>query len=198
MSNNWKKRVSDFFFEEIEIEENEPEEKQSEYPVERTYPTNKQSINTRVAYHYAKNKQPTFRFPVIPDEDTQDIEEKNAGKRHAKRRHLRGQRSSHRNTQPAMTRQPLKKELDNVPAYLRRRKARDNSKMPMQDTSKHNERGLHESGEDERSRAQRVGYRREEELERVVRIRDSSHTTELREGQNDEIKNEKTLPGLPD
>src|SRR5699024_4188422 len=103
MSNNWKKRVSDFFFEEIEIE---TEEKQSEYPVERTYPTNKQSINTRVAYHYSKNKQTPFRFPVIPDDETQDIEEKNKGHRYTKRRHVRSQRSSHRNAHPAMARQP--------------------------------------------------------------------------------------------
>ncbi|HLR72627.1 MAG TPA: DNA translocase FtsK [Pseudogracilibacillus sp.] len=198
MSNNWKKRVSDFFFEEIEIGENEPEEKQSEYPVERTYPTNKQSINTRVAYHYAKNKQPTFRFPVIPDEDTQDIEEKNAGKRHTKRRHLRGQRSSHRNTQPAMTRQPLKKELDNVPAYLRRRKARDNSKMPLNETSKNQEGSLNEEKQDEATTDPLAGYTRPEELDRVFRIRDGYHTPEQIEEQNHEIKNEKTITDIPD
>src|SRR5699024_1812438 len=126
MSSNWKKRVSDFFFEEIEIEieENKPEEKQSEYPVERTYPTNKQSINTRVAYHYSKNKQTPFRFPVIPDVETLDIEETDKGQRYTMRRHVRSQRSSHRNAQPAMARQPLTNELDNVPAYMRRKKAR--------------------------------------------------------------------------
>src|SRR5690625_66146 len=193
MSNNWKKRVSDFFFEEVEIDENDPEEKQSEYPVERTYPTKKQSINTRVAYRYAKNKQPTFRFPVIPDEDAQDIEGKNAGHSYAKRRHLRGQRSSHRNTQPAMTRQPFKKELDNVPAYMRRKKARDNSKMPLNTTSKDQEGGVNEEKRNEATIDPLAGYTRPDELDRVFRIRDGYHTPEETQEQNYEIKNEEII-----
>src|SRR5699024_3586758 len=137
MSNNWKKRVSDFFFEEIEIEieENKPEEKQSEYPVERTYPTNKQSINTRVAYHYSKKKQTPFRFPVIPDEETQDIEEKNKGQRYTKRRRVCSQRSYHRDVHSEMARQHLTNELDNVPTYMRRNKAREQSQMPLNQSS---------------------------------------------------------------
>src|SRR5699024_9925977 len=164
--------------------------------------TNKQSINTRVAYHYAKNKQPTFRFPVIPDEDTQDIEEKNAGKRHTKRRHLRGQRSSHRNTQPAMTRQPLKKELDNVPAYLRRRKARDNSKMPLNVTSKDQEGGLneekqHEEKHDEANTDPLGGYITTEEVDRMFRIPYVKRSTSHNPHQQFHLKTDQTVPHYP-
>jgi len=198
MSNNWKKRVSDFFFEEIEIEieENKPEEKQSEYPVERTYPTNKQSINTRVAYHYSKNKQTPFRFPVIPDEETQDIEEKNKGQRYTKRRHVRSQRSSHRNAHPAMARQPLTNELDNVPAYMRRKKAREQTEMPLNPSSTEQEGSLKDEKQNKVTKDPLEGYTRPDELDRVFRIRDGYHTPEKTSEQNHETNDEEIINNI--
>src|SRR5699024_8510829 len=77
MSNNWKKRVSDFFFEEIEVEIEEIKEQNGD-PVYRSHPTHQKPVNTKVAYHYPKNNKATFSFPVIPDKINQNrkIEEK--------------------------------------------------------------------------------------------------------------------------
>src|SRR5699024_5247410 len=174
-----------------------PEEKQSEYPVERTYPTNKQSINTRVAYHYSKNKQTPFRFPVIPDEETQDIEEKHTQQRYTKRRHMRSQRSSHRNAHPAMVRQPLKNELDNVPAYMRRKKAREQAEMPWNPSSTEQEESLKDEKQNEVTKDPLEGYTRPDELDRVFRIRDGYHTPEKTSEQNYETNDEEIINNIP-
>ena len=66
MWKNIKKKVSDFFFEEIEIEEND--EDQIKTTPNRNISDQNRVVNAKVKYEYPKKQDAPFRFPVIPYE----------------------------------------------------------------------------------------------------------------------------------
>src|SRR5699024_8390949 len=128
-------------FDEIEIEENEREEKQNENHVGRTHPTQKQTINTRVAYHYAKNKQPTFRFPVIPDEQEKDGNNKG----YKPNKSINRNRNQHSHRRKSSSKNVFKKDLENIPAYMRRQLEREKKEAEQRQIEKNKQKNIEDT-----------------------------------------------------
>src|SRR5699024_7250386 len=89
MWKNWRKKVNDLFFREIEIEIEEDErehlvEKEQDTP--STQQTRNMSLQqhlheeSKVFYQYPKNNKQSFKFPVISDDQKE---------RHRQQRHMR-------------------------------------------------------------------------------------------------------------
>lgn len=170
MSNNWKKRVSDFFFEEIEVEMEEEIKEQSGNPVYRTHPTYRKPVDTKVTYQYPKKHGASFRFPVIPDDvgeqekdDTSSVAPRNLNRSRKTKRPRKVQNS----LKAGYERKKIEKELEDVPAYIRRQQEREEKKevnLPVEES-------FQPQGE-ESSKDKLEGYTRPDELDRVFRIRD--------------------------
>lgn len=185
MSNNWKKRVSDFFFEEIEEEIVQEIEASSDNTVQRTPPTSKRSVDTRVAYQYSKKRPSSFRFPVTVDE--QDNQTNNRTPRSRQQAHNKKRRRPY--NQAALNkreRQPTDKELEDIPAYMRRENNRGNTQA-KQEVVKKPEQNIVEQAEDKKTNPLE-GYTRPDELDRVFRIRDGHDKHEEREKEDLEKK----------
>lgn len=181
MSNNWKKRVSDFFFEEIEEEIVQEIEASSDNTVQRTPPTSKRSVDTRVAYQYSKKRPSSFRFPVTVDE--QDNQTNNRTPRSRQQAHNKKRRRPY--NQAALNkreRQPTDKELEDIPAYMRRENNRGNTQA-KQEVVKKPEQNIVEQAEDKKTNPLE-GYTRPDELDRVFRIRDGHDKHEEREKED--------------
>lgn len=184
LSNNWKKRVSDFFFDEIEIEVEEEVSEQNNNPVYRTYPTSNKAVNTKVAYQYPKKNQAPFRFPVIPDARmNDDTEVVHPVKQQSKKRSRKPQRPHRENDTLKLGYQhkKLSKELENVPAYIRRQRAREQlqEREPVEKMDAQLE---------EEQKEELIEHTRPDELDRVFRIRDglsTSHHIEVEQADID-------------
>src|SRR5690625_2351856 len=188
MSNNWKKRVSDFFFEEIEVEIEEKKEQNGD-PVYRSHPTHQKPVNTKVAYHYPKNNKAPFRFPVIPDEINQNRDQETI-MQHSHHRHQQPIRKTRRPYNENMTFdskhvQTFTKELEDVPAYVRRQQEREKLSKDVQKK----EFIPQEDRQTETKNENRLdGYTRPHELDRVFRIRDGYNHEEEQDNQYEKIK----------
>src|SRR5690625_4279398 len=189
-SNNWKKRVSDFFFEETEIDMEEEMKEQSGDPVYRTHPTYRKPVNTKVAYQYPKRHDAAFRFPVIPDEYL--AEEKasvsSALPRNPNRnRKTKRPHKEHHSLKAGYERKKNAKELEDVPAYIRRQKEREetNVTLPTVDASVHQE---------ETKENKLAGYTRPDELDRVFKARDGHTSSKSQKIEQTEKENEQRKP----
>ena len=172
MSNNWKKRVSDFFFEEIEVEMEEEIKEQSGNPVYRTHPTYRKPVDTKVTYQYPKKDGASFRFPVIPDDvEAQDTDATSpiAPRNLNRSRKTKRPRKVQNSLKVGYEQKKTEKELENVPAYIRRQQEREEQRgsLPIEEPSQPQE---------ESPRDKLEGYTRPDELDRVFRIRDG-HTS---------------------
>ena len=172
MSNNWKKRVSDFFFEEIEVEMEEEIKEQSGNPVYRTHPTYRKPVDTKVTYQYPKKDGASFRFPVIPDDvEAQDTDATSpiAPRNLNRSRKTKRPRKVQNSLKVGYEQKKAEKELENVPAYIRRQQEREEQRgsLPIEEPSQPQE---------ESPRDKLEGYTRPDELDRVFRIRDG-HTS---------------------
>lgn len=121
MWKNWKKKVTDFIFEEIEedlVIEQEDREK----------PFNKRQINAQVTYQYPNQTEVPFRFPLIPDETTREPEEVSTSeKRSSSKRKYRSRtgRALPESYTSVYHEKQKQKELENIPAFMRRRREQD-------------------------------------------------------------------------
>src|SRR5690625_575067 len=172
MSNNWKKRVSDFFFEEIEVEMEEEIKEQSGNPVYRTHPTYRKPVDTKVTYQYPKKDGASFRFPVIPDDvEAQDTDAISpiAPRNLNRSRKAKRPRKIQNSLKVGYEQKKTEKELENVPAYIRRQQEREEQRgsLPIEEPYQPQE---------ESPRDKLEGYTRPDELDRVFRIRDG-HTS---------------------
>src|SRR5690625_4334685 len=189
-SNNWKKRVSDFFFEETEIEMEEEMKEQNGDPVYRTHPTYRKPVNTKVAYQYPKRHDAAFRFPVIPDEY---LAEERASVSSAlprnpnRNRKTKRPHKEHHSLKAGYERKKNAKELEDVPAYIRRQKEREetNVTLPTVDAPVHQE---------ETKENKLAGYTRPDELDRVFKVRDSHTSSKSQKIEQTEKKNEPRKP----
>src|SRR5699024_2922809 len=124
MWNFLKKKVSNFFFEEIEEEivmsENEEPKKNRDQRI----------VKPKVTYQYPKKEQHTpFRFPVIPDELSQSPSKRKVGKLNKYNQvQQRKWKPDHANKDVLIYGYKGKKvhnELEEIPAYLRRNKEKN-------------------------------------------------------------------------
>src|SRR5690625_65370 len=134
MWKQWKKKVSNFFFEEIVIEEeiknNETTKEQNKQIV------NTRDVNTKITYQYPKDQDTPFRFPVIPDENKSQKNPRN--KKIIKPYQRQGKISSiyqgNNNEKEKLIygyrAQKFGNDLDEIPAYLRRRKSNEEISNP--------------------------------------------------------------------
>ncbi|MEI3606125.1 DNA translocase FtsK [Pseudogracilibacillus sp. SE30717A] len=129
MWNRWKEKIIDFFFDEVEEEvvlEEEPAIKRQDNRGQ----DNTRSVNTKVTYQYPKEQVAPFRFPVIPDDGNKNIksQKKQVTDNHFPKKQPRSRRNATSNrviTDPLIygyKGQILKDELEEVPAYMRRKK----------------------------------------------------------------------------
>ncbi len=189
-SNNWKKRVSDFFFEETEIEIEEEMKEQNGDPVYRTHPTYRKPVNTKVAYQYPKRHDAAFRFPVIPDEY---LAEERASVSSAlprnpnRNRKTKRPHKEHHSLKAGYERKKNAKELEDVPAYIRRQKEREetNVTLPTVDAPVHQE---------ETKENKLAGYTRPDELDRVFKVRDGHTSSKSQKIEQTEKKDEQRKP----
>lgn len=189
-SNNWKKRVSDFFFEETEIEMEEEMKEQNGDPVYRTHPTYRKPVNTKVAYQYPKRHDAAFRFPVIPDEY---LAEERASVSSAlprnpnRNRKTKRPHKEHHSLKAGYERKKNAKELEDVPAYIRRQKEREetNVTLPTVDAPVHQE---------ETKENKLAGYTRPDELDRVFKVRDGHTSSKSQKIEQTEKKDEQRKP----
>lgn len=189
-SNNWKKRVSDFFFEETEIEIEEEMKEQNGDPVYRTHPTYRKPVNTKVAYQYPKRHDVAFRFPVIPDEY---LAEERASVSSAlprnpnRNRKTKRPHKEHHSLKAGYERKKNAKELEDVPAYIRRQKEREetNVTLPTVDAPVHQE---------ETKENKLAGYTRPDELDRVFKVRDGHTSSKSQKIEQTEKKDEQRKP----
>src|SRR5690625_253372 len=129
-----KRRVTNLIYEDAEESETQTQSSHADV-LSRT-----QRMRTRVAYEYPKEDTANFRFPLIPDEredgsgrtipsSTKHINRPPAANKPAfTQRKRRRPRKSYRTNERSRTmfeRKKLEKELENVPAYVRRRKSRE-------------------------------------------------------------------------
>lgn len=134
MWEEFKKRVINFIYEEIEEEEElEKKELTSEKSVARD--VQRDEVKAKIAYEYPKDSSPTFRFPVIPDEKqsatnysnqtykevSATVKDEPAYVRRTKRRRKKTVKSGS-SYRTLYEQKKLAKELEDVPAYIRRRK----------------------------------------------------------------------------
>ena len=130
MWKNWRKKVSDFFYEDV-IEEDESEQQvqfeEKDILKNRAQVNDNQTVHTKIAYKYPKKQNAPFRFPVIPDEQT---ERKIAKRQVTQRRGRKRQRQidrTHSNQERLIhgyNEKKSQKELEEVPAFIRRQKAK--------------------------------------------------------------------------
>lgn len=147
MWKNWKKKVSDFFFEEV-IEE---DDEQAIHSTNRNVSGHHGALNAKITYQYPKKQKAPFRFPVIPDENEMRINK-------------RKKRTAVKNINSPKEKDPLiygyqkqvhEKELDEVPAFMRR----------------HSERRT-QHRESEKEEKPIFNHTRPDELDRVFKKRD--------------------------
>ncbi len=129
MWNRWKEKIIDFFFnEEIIEEEVVVEDDPTETWQDVGMQDNTRPVNTRVTYQYPKELQP-FRFPVIPD--NQSIKSQSQNSEPIMKRNPRSQSRSRQIVPSKVTNDSLiygykgqinKDELEEIPAFMRRRK----------------------------------------------------------------------------
>lgn len=157
MWENFKKKVTNFIYEEIEeeliehpIEDDEKQKERlakNEQKVKRARQKDKQDVKTRMTFKYPKNDSDSFKFPVIPDETKAEsastvdkssgISPRIDGSGHSGskanepafvRRRKRGrptEKRSHTGYTPSVYEQKrIEQELENIPAYERRKSRR--------------------------------------------------------------------------
>src|SRR5690625_2034440 len=186
-SNNWKKRVSDFFFEETEIEMEEEMKEQNGDPVYRTHPTYRKPVNTKVAYQYPKRHDAAFRFPVIPDEYLAEEEASvsSALPRNPNRnRKTKRPHKEHHSLKAGYDRKKNAKELEDVPAYIRRQKERHKTNVTLSTVDAPVQ-------QEETKENKLAGYTRPEELDRVFKARDGHTSSNSQKIEQTEKKDEK-------
>lgn len=128
MWKNWKKRISDIFFREIEVEEYEeieeeetPKQNGTNYATQRRNVTMDQPLQEdfKVMYQYPKNNH-AFSFPVIPDEREEKVERTN--RKRTRKTETNGiKRPTHMRPRQPEKRDISERTLQEVPAYMRRR-----------------------------------------------------------------------------
>lgn len=141
MWEEFKKKVINFIYEEIEEEE---EFIQKEFSHEKKQAREKQrdEVKARMTFQYPKEDSPTFRFPVIPDEHetrsnhvntTQELQDELRRVDHNEPAFVRRTRRKRKKVVRTSTsyrsiyeQKKLAKELEDVPAYVRRRKKEEN------------------------------------------------------------------------
>ncbi|HLS23614.1 MAG TPA: DNA translocase FtsK [Pseudogracilibacillus sp.] len=190
MWENFKKRVTDFIYEEIDEEEEEQfnhraERKQVQHRTNRRKP-----VHARMTYEYPKHSSGNFRFPLIPDE-REESEELSTRRRRERKAYEAQRGRSTDSTKPAFVRRKerrrrqynrlqsvyprslceqkrLVKELEEIPAFERRRNKRE--KMPEQ---KEIEAFTHKSPlEFKEEERRRLHYSKPDELDEVFRRKD--------------------------
>lgn len=152
MWKNLKKKVSDFFFEEIEEYEEEPIQPNTTPKRQISIPN--ETVNAKVRYEYPKQQQAPFRFPVIPDESELPMND-----RRKQRKSTITTANRENELDPLIygyRREKLEKELDEVPAFMRRR----------------TERKLNEDKIDEEQTI--VNHTRPDELDRIFKKQNDS------------------------
>ena len=130
MWKDWKKKVSDFFFYEVEVESEEEIEEVAEPKQRKASTTNRQiagssrAVNAKVTYEYPKEQERAFRFPLIPDEN----EETQIVRRRKRMRAVSNADQLNKDGEKPLiygyNRHQRVKELEDVPAYLRRKSRR--------------------------------------------------------------------------
>src|SRR5690625_4340320 len=121
MWKSWKRKVSNFFFEEeweeeptqIKVEHQNPQIPKNEQDV------NNHSVHTKVTYQYPTAQNAPFRFPVIPDSG-QKLSG-NVPKRNSKQRQKKKNRTKRFDKEKdaliyGYKRQQAVKELEDIPA----------------------------------------------------------------------------------
>src|SRR5699024_6241047 len=143
MWENFKKKVTNFIYEEIEEEiEEQPEieEHESAQIPDRGRDRSQHDVKTRMTFEYPKKGSSEFRFPVIPDE--KEVKERpippepkqrvghftETTKPAFIRRKQRPRRAMNQRTDMSSRsiyeQKKLAEELENIPAYKRRRRER--------------------------------------------------------------------------
>lgn len=138
MWEKFKKRVANFIFEYEEFEEDESKQTVSHQKENLDGEKKQQHVKTRMAFEYPKNDSPAFRFPLIPDgnqnvKHIQSTEEKrvnypsSTNKPAYIRRKNRPRRKHYRtnvHSRSVYEKKKFVKELEDVPAFVRRRQKR--------------------------------------------------------------------------
>src|SRR5690625_3322332 len=123
MWKDWKRKVSNFFFEEVEEEVEIPENE------ERINNRNHRRANTKVTYQYPKEQHPPFRFPVIPDaqKSNQGPSKRKVGKL-VQQRKWKQSPSNKDGLIYGYKGKKVQNEIEEIPAYLRRNKEKESEK----------------------------------------------------------------------
>src|SRR5699024_218972 len=173
MGKNWKKKVSDFFFYEKELIEEVKEEVQEVKPetINRQMTETNRAVNAKVTYQYPKEEETPFRFPVIPDIDAEELSV----------RKRRKQIKTVTNLENDLEKDPLiygyhrqksVKELDDVPAFMRRREIRQTQQKDHEEVVEQKE-----------ADHPLLNHTRPDELDRVFRKRDGLLEEEAKKKQ---------------
>lgn len=177
MWKSWKRKVSNFFFEEVR-EAADVEEEKKALPFEEDPEAKNRSIHTKVTYQYPPEQPAPFRFPVIPDNDhdKQQLISAMTDRKQVTSIRKRNDRPQKRVEREDLIfgykRQKKVKELEDVPAYIRRRK----EAPPETDTK----RDIESSNEVLDPLA---GTTRPDELDRVFRKRDGKEQNQIDKDQ---------------
>src|SRR5699024_7190693 len=124
MWKSWKRKVSNFFFEEVR-EAADVEEEKKALPFEEDPEAKNRSIHTKVTYQYPPEQPAPFRFPVIPDNDhdKQQLISAMTDRKQVTSIRKRNDRPQKRVEREDLIfgykRQKKVKELEDVPAYIR-------------------------------------------------------------------------------
>ena len=168
MWKQWKKKVSNFFFEEIIIEEEiEDKEIQKEQSKQTSHI---RDVNTKITYQYPKDQDTPFRFPVIPDENKSEKRPRNNKiiKPYQRRGKISSTYQGKNNEKETLIygykAKKFGNELDEVPAYLRRRKTNEEISIPRTK--------IKETVQQENFVDPLAGSTRPDELDRIFRKRD--------------------------
>ncbi|MEJ8777889.1 DNA translocase FtsK [Pseudogracilibacillus sp. ICA-222130] len=172
MWENWKKRVSNIFFREVEveeyveIEEETPKQNGTNHSTHRRNVTMDQHLqeDVKVMYQYPKNNH-TFPFPVIPDEG-EEKGERASSKRTRKTETNGTKRPTHMRTQQRKKRNISERTLQEVPAYMRRRTDRVPHKEELVQHSENEVEQVEEVNKIDLSK-----HTRHEELDRIFNRR---------------------------
>ncbi|MEI3613498.1 DNA translocase FtsK [Pseudogracilibacillus sp. SO30301A] len=177
MWKQWKKKVINFFFEEIVIEEeDEGIEKEPNKQI-----VNIRDVNTKIAYQYPKDQDTPFRFPVIPDENKLEKQSKNDKIRRGKTLSPYQKKNKEKETLIyGYKRNNFGNELEEVPAYLRRKKTNAEIANPRKKIT--------ETDQKENIVNPLAGSTRPEELDRIFRKRDRVLEEEIMKEQTTEVK----------
>mgnify|MGYP001347458295 FL=1 len=141
MWEEFKKKVINFIYEEIE-EEEEFIQKEFSHKKKQAREKQRDEVKARMTFQYPKEDSPTFRFPVIPDEHetrsnhvntTQELQDELRRVDHNEPAFVRRTRRKRKKVVRTSTsyrsiyeQKKLAKELEDVPAYVRRRKKEEN------------------------------------------------------------------------